>query len=284
MALQLASVEKPFRKLRKILKNFPGLPVPEDVHSLRTQTRRIEAIIRAFQLDQKACGINLLKGLKPIRAAAGGVRDMDVLLGLVSSLEHNAKDQHVQLLEFLAACRFKAAAKLQKTIAARSQKARKHIKRCSNLIQDRLASLAHGRHPMARSLELETELAEWPGFTPKNLHPYRLKVKELRYVLQLAHPGDTDFTRALAEVKNQVGAWHDWIELASIANKAFKRGSARELIQPIRFRANEEFDKALDSANALRARYPSGKSTPGKKGPALVPSPTVIAETSRLAS
>ena len=40
-------VLKPTRKLRKLLKNMPKQPAPEQVHDLRTNTRRFEAILAA---------------------------------------------------------------------------------------------------------------------------------------------------------------------------------------------------------------------------------------------
>jgi hypothetical protein len=46
MALDFNSVERPFRKLRKSLKGFSESPMPEDVHALRTKTRRVEAIVQ----------------------------------------------------------------------------------------------------------------------------------------------------------------------------------------------------------------------------------------------
>src|SRR5207253_7934757 len=72
---------------------------------------------------------------------------------------------------------------------------------------------------MANALKLSSELAITTKLDRKNLHPYRLKVKELRYVLQLANDADEQqFVDKLGEVKDAIGEWHDWEELITIAN------------------------------------------------------------------
>jgi CHAD domain-containing protein len=44
-----------------------------------------------------------------------------------------------------------------------------------------------------------------------NLYQYRLKVKELRNLLQLAEDADQQaFIDRLGEVKDAIGEWHDW--------------------------------------------------------------------------
>lgn len=51
----------------------------------------------------------------------------------------------------------------------------------------------------------------------RTLHPYRLKVKELRYALQLAASHEELLIEALGEVKDSIGEWPDWCELEAIA-------------------------------------------------------------------
>ena len=294
MALQLKAVQKPFRKFRKLLKGFSKPPAPKEVHSLRTQSRRLQAVVHALNLGDTTGAGDLLKELKPIRKQAGEVRDMDVLIGFASALEHDAGDESVvELLERLAARRKKAAQKLSKTIAARKQKAGNHLKRCFKLVEDETGSQNGNTRgagevstkPMALALQLQSELAEWPAFNSKNIHPYRLKVKELRYVLELGEGSESQFSAALGEVKDQIGAWHDWNQLAEIAKETLGNGNGPKLLKQIRNRVRQEFEKALDLANGLRARYFSGPavSSPGKKGPVRDLSTTAIKETTRLA-
>jgi hypothetical protein len=53
MVIELRRLEKLFRKLGKSLREWPSDPPVEMVHKLRTQTRRMEAIVSSFMLDQE---------------------------------------------------------------------------------------------------------------------------------------------------------------------------------------------------------------------------------------
>ena len=61
--MELDRVEKPLRKLRKLLKDLPQNPPPEEVHQLRTHTRRIEAVANALEPAAQKQTRQLLKVL-----------------------------------------------------------------------------------------------------------------------------------------------------------------------------------------------------------------------------
>jgi CHAD domain-containing protein len=301
MALDLQSVDKPFRKLAKLLKKFPDPPAPEDIHDVRTHTRRIEAVVDAFQLDSRKTGNHLVKSLKPIRQAAGAVRDLDVLTDLAASLDR-AKDGdcRLQLLEHLVARRNKAAAKMRKRVDATEKDARSLLKACRKSAGNGLdaANSSNAKEKdiqktrqksagsMATSLQIEQELREWPRLTDSNIHPFRLKVKELRYVLQLGQDSDSKLVAELGDVKDQIGLWHDWNELAAISSRVLDHGSGCPIAAQIRSRTKEELKKALASANALRARYLQGDSGRRLRRNGVVAEihPSLLKATSRLAS
>lgn len=300
MALDAKAVHKPFRKLGKLLKNFPDPPPPEDVHDVRTQTRRIEAVVEAFQLDDRKSASTLVKSLKPIRKAAGEVRDMDVLTDFAASLKPDGdRDCRLQLMEHLAARRNKAATKLTRKVDANAKQVRSSLKRCDKVAEagldaansrnakpeDKQKSRAKSSHSMASSFDLEQELRAWPKLTEKNIHPFRLKVKEWRYVLELGQNSDSKLIDVLGEVKDQIGLWHDWNELGSIAGDVVDHGSRCLVIAQIRSRTKEELEKAIRSAKAFRAQYlPSQDSHRKKKGVVREIHPAVARATSRLAS
>ena len=270
MALDLKSVQKPFRKLGKLLKKFPGPPAPKDVHDVRTDTRRIEATVSAFQLDDKKIGKNLIKSLKPIRQAAGVVRDMDVLTDLAASLDPAGDGAcRLQLIEHLAAHRKKAAARMYRRVSVDEKTVRSLLKACRKSAEGGLnaanSSKAKGKSiqksrqkssgAMAMSLEIEEELRDWPRLTSKNIHPFRLKVKELRNVLQLGQNSDAKVIAELGDVKDQIGLWHDWNELAAVSSKVLDHGAGCPIAAQIRSRIKKELKKSLESANAFRAQY-----------------------------
>jgi CHAD domain-containing protein len=136
---------------------------------------------------------------------------------------------------------------------------------------------------MATSLQIEQELREWPTLTDKNIHPFRLKVKELRYVLQLGQNSDSKLVAELGNVKDQIGLWHDWKELAAISSKVLDHGAGCPIAAQIRSRTREELKKALESA--LRAQYlPSDSGRSRRKSVVTEIHPALVKATSRLVS
>jgi CHAD domain-containing protein len=302
MALDPKAVHKPFRKLGKLLKNFPDPPSEEDVHDVRTQTRRLEAICDAFHLENKKVGSRLLRSLKPIRKAAGGVRDMDVLIDLTASLDpENHASCRLKLVEHLANRRTKAAKKLMKTVNDAESDLKPLIKHCRQLAESGLDAVgstdpkeekerAKARRKsvesMASSLEIEQELRDWPKLSSDNIHPFRLKVKELRYVLQLGRHDDSRLIDRLGEVKDQIGRWHDWDQLAGIAAKVLDHGASCPVNARIRETTKQELQKALEISNQMRAEYLAADSSrrPKKKAAVKEIHPAMVQATSRLAS
>ena len=88
MALDFKRVQKPVRKLRKLLKKMSAEPTPQQVHDFRTNSRNMEATLNAFGLEDSGLGRRVLKLLSRLRKRAGKVRDMDVLTSYNIS-EHN---------------------------------------------------------------------------------------------------------------------------------------------------------------------------------------------------
>src|ERR1700686_2904558 len=139
MKFQPDQVEKPLRKLRQTVNAFPSNPRPEDVHSLRTQTRRMEAIVTALALDREKESRQLLKLIKPVRKAAGKVRDMDVLIGDVLTLSpHQGDESAVALIEHLARMRVKSVRQLHRVVSSERGEIGKRLKQSSRLIRKKL--------------------------------------------------------------------------------------------------------------------------------------------------
>jgi CHAD domain-containing protein len=259
MPLNSNKLEKPFSKLSKLLKNLPKQPSPEQVHDVRTRTRRVEAALHALLLDQKRIGQRSIKALTPVRKRAGKVRDMDVLMGFASTLSSESDNEClVQLLEHLGHQRFQGARKLHKTVSRERNLATQSLKRCSSSIRRGLNGNKGRDHWPANAtsiaLQLSRELASWPKLNSENIHPFRLKVKELRYVLQLSGESG-DLIDRLGEVKDTVGEWHDWTELANIAEEVLQHSGKCDVLEQIRSGARERFNHALELANRLRGQY-----------------------------
>jgi len=295
MSLHPAKLQKPLRKLRKMLNKIPRKPAPEQVHDLRTLMRRIEAMFRALMIESKRNQKRLLKALKPVRKKTGKVRDMDVLTGFASKLRPDGDEEClVELLEYLGAERYKQARKLHRVVQWNRKAIASRLKRSSEYIEKVLAhSQQHSEKEtewpidaMSLALQLSNELASWPRLDAGNFHPFRLKVKELRYALQLAKNPDADLIESLGEVKDAIGEWHDWEELTGIAGKVLDHGPGRNLIRMIRSTAKEKFDHALSITNRMRQKYSDQQGRNRRRNlrrpVAPVPKPPVISAASSL--
>ena len=295
MSLHPAKLQKPLRKLRKMLNKIPRKPAPEQVHDLRTLIRRIEAMFRAPMIESKRNQKRLLKALKPVRKKTGKVRDMDVLTGFASKLRPDGDEEClVELLEYLGAERYKQARKLHREVQWNRKAIASRLKRSSEYIEKVLAhSQQHSEKEtewpidaMSLALQLSNELASWPRLDAGNFHPFRLKVKELRYALQLAKNPDADLIESLGEVKDAIGEWHDWEELTGIAGKVLDHGPGRNLIRMIRSTAKEKFDHALSITNRMRQKYSDQQGRNRRRNlrrpVAPVPKPPVISAASSL--
>jgi len=130
MALDRNRLLKPVKKLRKLVKKIDRQPTPHQVHDLRTNTRRFEAMLAVLSLDSQGAGKSALKDLTRLRKRAGKVRDMDVLTSYASQLHPKGEeDCAVQLLEHLGAQRRKHAKKLYAEIQRDRSDVRGNLKR-----------------------------------------------------------------------------------------------------------------------------------------------------------
>ena len=259
MRFRIENLRKQITQLHKLLKRFPRQPLPEDVHRLRRQIRTLEAVVDALTSGRERKVRRLLKALILISKAAGKVRDMDVPVGLACSLPRRRKDEClVQLLEYLGERRFKAAAKLQAIISAERKEAFESLKQCSRLIDK---NLIHAKEKASTSLSTRVvavvhaharELSNYPRLNKDSLHSFRLKVKELRSILQLLAGTDTKFIAALGEAKDEIGAWHDWNVLAAISQRVAGSNRACRLQKQVQLISREKLKSAIPVANEIR--------------------------------
>jgi CHAD domain-containing protein len=268
-------LREPFRKLRESLKHIEKNPPPEDVHKLRIQARRIESIASALTPAGGHKARRLIKPVKQLRRAAGGVRDMDVLTGNALSLCDRVNRQSLaRLVDYLRSARAENALKLLKTVDRESKLARKSLRKYSRLINSAphssngAARSSSANHPPPDPLyaavgELIAELTVWPVITLRNIHEFRLKVKELRYVLQALPESDKAFVDALSVVKDQIGEWHDWQQLALVAKQAIPEPEDEALLEEIKKTASKKLRQAKAVSNAMR----EGWLTPSKMPP-----------------
>lgn len=257
MAIDVGQIHKPIRKLQKFATRLPRNPSPEKIHKLRTNARKLESTFSALSLDSAKNERRLIKEVRKIRKRAGKVRDLDVLTGDLAAIHVDGESEcQVELLEQLGGERQKQAAKLRKLVSRARTEMKRRLRKASSTVDKAVKSKEPqpGSLAAAESLRLSSELGTPRRFSKDNLHSYRLKVKQLRYVLELSadHP---KFADDLGEVKNAIGDWHDWEELVAIAEDLLDHGANCKLTRRLKEIANSRFDHAAQVADKLRHKY-----------------------------
>jgi CHAD domain-containing protein len=265
MAINIERVKDNVTKLRQLLKEKPKRLTPQKVHALRTGARRVESILEALSLDAKWGQRRLLKDLGKIRKMAGKVRDMDVLSAHLSTvhIDTDRRDSMVELLEYLGAKRYRYAQRLHALMKKRSASIRRRLKKTSSRLEKDLtkkegsgSARPASNDAVAMALKLSEELGSPHTLQKNNLHPYRLKIKELRDVLQMSEkPEDQKFIHALGRCKDAIGEWHDWEELLRIAGKVPKHENNSELLQELKAITGKKYQAALAVTNRMRDHF-----------------------------
>jgi CHAD domain-containing protein len=273
MSLDADRIQKPARKL---LKRMPEVPSPEDIHDFRTNSRRIETSLAIFSSDSRLTRHHVAKEISKLRKRAGKVRDMDVLTAYLSGLEKLDSEQEclVRLLEYLGAQREKHNNRFQKTRRRRHSHLRRGLQQVAKKLGEAVsgdqndASAAEGvsAKVAASALAMLAQLKAPPRLGRTNLHSYRLKIKELRNLLQLAeNSNQQEFVDCLGDVKDAIGEWHDWEVLGAIAKDVLNHGNSCRLVQRLGKIVVSKYRRALRLAVAMRrdflhlpAKYGSG--------------------------
>ncbi len=298
MPLDLPELRRRIAKLRKTLNNFSKNPTVDRVHDLRTRTRRVESILHALDLDRSGSEKKLLDGLKAVRKKAGAVRDMDVLTSHV--LELGTKEDPncvVRLVHHLGNQRQRKAAKLYSTLKqdgsklrTRLKHTRRHLDSALRMSQQSPQTLDLTRagkaplHAISNTLLLTQELADVKRLGRDNLHQYRIGVKQLRYVLEMAdesEDGQPRFMEELKTVQDAIGEWHDWVQLEHIARKVLKGDPNCRLIKKIHDISERKFAEGIRLTERMRRRYlivpPPKNKRVSKRTRARVPGPVLVA-------
>jgi CHAD domain-containing protein len=253
MQLALGQVRKAIREMRKSLRDLPSNPPQKAVHNLRTRSRRVEAISAALLPRNKDDTHQLLKSIKPLRKAAGDVRDMDVLEAKARQLLRRNHDASFErLIAHIRAMRAEGARELVVSFSSERKTIQRGLKRFSKYVEDTFSETP----PDARQAhKLFGELCRWPRLSARNLHDFRIKLKELRYMMQLMPNSNTAFMNALENARGRIGAWHDWEELRRIAAEVLDAKIDRTGIAAIAEIEAKKFSLAMRAAQSLRTRY-----------------------------
>lgn len=260
--MEAERLQKPVRTLRKGFKNLKGNPGPKQVHELRTEAREIEAQASALKGDGRKAR-RLLKAIKPVRKAAGHVRDLDVLtMNAMSLAEGPGRESVARLVKRLRAMRARNAAGLLDVVKHGRATARRRLKRYGRLLQLKFADGDGGGAGTelegsirAAIEELTGELRRWPELNAETIHRFRVRLKALRSLLRLEPGSGPGFVRAVSNAKSRIGEWHDWQKLRETAGEILDAREDRALLAQIDQVVERKLEQALAASNALRRRY-----------------------------
>jgi len=257
MALNTDRIEDDLRKLRKTIKQMPRRPTPGEIHRLRTRARRLEVELQASGLDAPLNEKWLLKQLARIRRRAGKVRDMDVLTAHLTTVRVDGeRDCLIQLFEYLGAKRYDKAERLHQLVKAHRGALDKRLKKIARVLEIQMEESSSAQAATSAALKSSAELETHGNLNRGNLHEYRLKVKALRYILQMGEEThNKEFVESLGKIKDEIGEWHDWEELNSIAAKILNHSAGCKLQRQLREITQQRYESALSSANKLQKTY-----------------------------
>jgi CHAD domain-containing protein len=272
--------------LERRLEKVPDGPSEETVHRLRTGTRRAGALLQSLlsgRRDSQAArqlkrdAAKLLRQWKKLRRAAGEVRDLDVHRGLLSKMRKSwtAEDAqsagttdpaHTVMLgqldnldAWLKHQRNDRADSLRKETARRAPRCAKLTPVVlAELEKSRPASAKYSRGQLPAVLALEdffrTSYA-MPTLDRENLHDFRKRTKEARYVAEAggAEPHAAAVANALKRIQDAIGSWHDFDALHQEAGKALGDNGA-ELCTLLKRRAEQQLQHALQVSERMRHR------------------------------
>ena len=243
----------------------------KEVHSLRTYTRRLEAVLRMVKTDHrrakkaiKAMGA-LLDLLGKVRKAAGLVRDSDVQRKIVSRIgrqwvkdpEDERRDEITEDIERLSKRvereRKTHARGLRKVLSAIELPLQERLVDC----EDKLASLPpgntapyqHAEHWLAASKHHDRFQK------PKDLHEFRKETKGVRYVAELQPElrSSIALARDLRSMNDAIGSWHDYEMLAAEARSWI--GKKSPLTKAIIQQRNRRWKIALRMVDSMKKKH-----------------------------
>jgi len=283
MPVDVERIEKSTSRIAKFLRKNSNRPTAEAIHDLRTDSRRLETAFVTVELNTKGKVKRLLRDLGNVRKRAGKVRDMDVLTAYALTVQpKREQDCLVRLFEHLGAERSEYVKKLRAVIDGTNTQLGRRLKRSSRRVEKLFEQAEKDPEnsdaisvTVARAIELGEGLKRPATLTRTNLHAYRLKVKELRNVLQLAGKSDAQkFAGDLSEVKEAIGEWHDWQELCGIATEVLHHSSCK-LISELKATTESKYKHALQLTNRLRTNYLNHDGPRRGKRPTKKPRPSV---------
>ncbi|HZU22802.1 MAG TPA: CHAD domain-containing protein [Terriglobales bacterium] len=233
---------------------------PRAVHGLRTASRRLQSLFSAAGSES---GHKLHKQLRKLRRQAGKVRDLDVQIAALKSLQVPAiASEQKKLLRALQRRRRKSAEPLREFLGRHWPRLRKSLQAEQERQSSAAAQAPRGHRiqgasaagePLVEALAgFAAAAADHPLHSAEDLHAFRIAVKKARYAAELATPDDEAAAAiaAFKRIQDAIGEWHDWALLASTAEEELGPPQRSALVAAL----NERARRRLAPARRIAAR------------------------------
>jgi len=268
-------LEQPIRgltkDLSKTLSKLEERATPKTIHRLRTTIRRIESLLSYSNPDLGKKLQRNLETLEDLRKRAGKVRNIDVQRKLLDKIGNGSSGRdRKSLLDVLEKKREKHLARLNSAVSRCAGE--KFLARMDRIAEKVAQGPADSTQRLAPLEEAKSQLAELAGqsslqsIKPNRLHQSRIQLKKIRYLAELAEesPEGKVFVEEIKSVQDTLGEWHDWEELAGLAEQHFADRVNCALLREVR----ALFAARQAAAISALAQLLSSASAPAPKKPA----------------
>lgn len=208
-----------FQKLERNLIKLSSKPQADNVHQLRTGTRRLQILLGELSTDSSRSQKKLLKLLGRVRKRAGKVRDLDVQLTALRTLKVPREPRRkTQLMNDLIELRRQQQKKLQKVLDKDTvREIRKRLRSTGKDFESKAT-----RDPLAVAKGMLDRIhRDNEPLSEALLHEYRILSKRARYAAEFAEPSPqaAQFIAELKRLQDALGDWHDWLILTGTARE-----------------------------------------------------------------
>jgi CHAD domain-containing protein len=263
----------------------------EEVHRVRTGTRRLEAHLESLLAREKPrpgtftkSAASWMRQMKKIRRAAGVVRDLDVHRKLMEKFTGVGKagrklhevGKQAELERSVPTPQEKSLLEEQAQILddwLRNERDR-HVSRLQRQIEKRLPRIEElsegffeayrkrpqrfGSTPQSAAMALEAFArlsSSMPQLNAGNLHDFRKRAKKARYLAESERQSvkAKQVGEMIKQIQDEVGDWHDWLSLTEEAKVALKDKDA-DLVEQLESQVAVSYEKALSTTEKLRPR------------------------------
>jgi CHAD domain-containing protein len=268
-----------FQKLEQDLVKLSSEPQAENVHRLRTGTRRLQILLGELSPELQKSQKKLLKLLGRLRKRAGKVRDLDVQLAALRSLKVPREPRRkTHLMNELIELRRQQEKKLRKAVDKETvREIRRRLKRAGKAFDPKT-----GRDPLVVAKEMLERIHRQDGpLTESLLHRYRIATKRARYAAEFdGHSGEAaQFITGLKRVQDALGDWHDWLTLTQTAREYLGEVRESSLVAELHNVTGAKFRHAVAVLSQMRP-----KPVADAKQPALAPTRSLARATRPMAS